>query len=85
MWKGVEEFLDHIRANGYFQTNRNRQNKYWMYESINDALKESFYRDPAVAGQIADIEQRVLDAELSSFIAAKKLLDIYFDDKRHGN
>ena len=85
VWKGVEEYLDHIHANGYFRTNRNRQNKYWMYESINDALKESFYRDPAVAGQIADIERRVLDAELSSFIAAKKLLDIYFDDKRHGN
>ena len=85
VWKGVEEYLDHIHANGYFRTNRNRQNKYWMYESINDALKESFYRDPAVAGQIADIERRVLDAELSSFIAAKKLLDIYFDDKRRGN
>ncbi len=84
VWKGVEEFLDHIEANGYFQSNRNRQNKYWMYESINDALKDSFYRDPAVAAHLADVEQRVLDAKLSSFIAAKELLDIYFDDCRRG-
>lgn len=84
VWKGVEEFLDHIEFNGYFQSNRNRQNKYWMYESINDALKDSFYRDPAVAAHLADVEQRVLDAKLSSFIAAKELLDIYFDDCRRG-
>ncbi len=85
VWKGVEEFLDHTHANGYFQANRNRQNKYWMYESINDALKESFYRDPAVAAHIADVERRVLDARLSSFVAAKELLDIYFEDKKEGN
>ena len=84
VWKGVEEFLDHIESNGYFQSNRNRQNKYWMYESINDALKDSFYRDPAVAAHLADVEQRVLDAKLSSFMAAKELLDIYFDDCRRG-
>ena len=84
VWKGVEEFLDHIESNGYFQSNRNRQNKYWMYESINDALKDSFYRDPAVTAHLADVEQRVLDAKLSSFIAAKELLDIYFDDCRRG-
>ena len=84
VWKGVEEFLNHIESNGYFQSNRNRQNKYWMYESINDALKDSFYRDPAVAAHLADVEQRVLDAKLSSFIAAKELLDIYFDDCRRG-
>ena len=84
VWKGVEEFLDHIESNGYFQSNRNRQNKYWMYESINDALKDSFYRDPAVAAHLAEVEQRVLDAKLSSFIAAKELLNIYFDDCRRG-
>lgn len=78
VWKGVEEFLDHIEKNGYYDTNRNRQNKYWMYESINEALKSSFYRNPAVAERITEIERRVLEAKQSSFIAAKELLDIYF-------
>ena len=78
VWKGVEEYLDHIQANGYFRHNRNRQNKYWMYETINEALRSSFYRDPAVEGKIADYEQRVLDDKISSFIAAKELLDLSF-------
>ncbi len=81
VWKGVEEFLDHTERNGYFRHNRNRQNKYWMYESINEALRNSFYRDPEVERRIADYEERVLDAKISSFIAAKELLDIYFKDK----
>ena len=78
VWNGVEEYLDHIEANGYFQANRNRQNKYWMYETINETLKNAFYRNPEIEGRIAEVEQRVLGAKLSSFIAAKELLDIYF-------
>ena len=78
VWQGVEKYLQHIELNGYFMANRNRQNKYWMYETINETLKSSFYNNPDIESRLADIEQRVLDAKLSSFIAAKELLDIYF-------
>ena len=81
VWKGVEEFLDHIEANGYFRHNRNRQNKYWMYESINEVLRNSFYHDPAVEARVAEYEKRVLEDRISSFIAAKELLEIYFKDR----
>lgn len=80
VWKGVEEFLDHIHANGYFQHNRNRQNKYWMYETINEALRGSFYRDPAVEARIGEYEKRVLEDRISSFVAAKELLELYFKE-----
>lgn len=82
VWKGVEEYLDHIRANGYFALNRNRQNKHWMYETINEALRESFYRDPEVEQRIGDYEARVLGERMSSFVAAKELLELYFDKKK---
>ena len=78
VWQGVEQYLQHIELNGYFTSNRNRQNKYWMYETINETLKSSFYNNPEIEARMADVEQRVLDAKLSSFIAAKELLDIYF-------
>jgi LAO/AO transport system kinase len=81
VWKGVEEYIEHIEQNGYYAANRNRQNKYWMYESINEVLKSSFYQNPEIESRIADVEARVLDAKLSSFIAAKELLDIYFKEK----
>ncbi len=80
VWAGVLEFLEHIEGNGYFKHNRNRQNKYWMYESINEVLKSSFYQDPAVESHIKEYEDKVLNDKISSFIAAKQLLDIYFKD-----
>ena len=79
IWKGIEEYVEHIKRNGYFEHHRNEQNKYWMYESINEALKSHFYLNPEIEGRIADVEERVLSAKLSSFIAAKELLDIYFN------
>lgn len=78
VWQGVEKYLEHIELNGYFTANRNRQNKYWMYETINETLKSSFYNNPEIEAKMAEVEQRVLEAKLSSFIAAKELLDIYF-------
>ena len=78
VWQGVEQYLQHIELNGYFTSNRNRQNKYWMYETINETLKSSFYNNPEIESRMEEIERRVLDAKLSSFIAAKELLDIYF-------
>ena len=78
VWQGVEKYLEHIELNGYFTSNRNRQNKYWMYETINETLKSSFYNNPEIEAKMAEVEQRVLEAKLSSFIAAKELLDIYF-------
>ncbi|MBQ7297317.1 MAG: methylmalonyl Co-A mutase-associated GTPase MeaB, partial [Alistipes sp.] len=78
VWKGVEHYIDHIERNGYFRHNRNRQNKYWMYESINEALHTSFYHNPTIAARIEELEARVLEDKVSSFIAAKELLDLYF-------
>ena len=80
VWKGVEDYLDHIRANGHYTRNRNRQNKYWMYETIDEALRASFYRNPAIEERIGDYEERVLGDRLSSFVAAKKLLELYFKE-----
>ncbi len=78
VWKGIEEYVEHIERNGWFRRNRNRQNKYWMYETINEALRNSFYRNPAIEARIGELEQRVLEDKVSSFIAAKELLDLYF-------
>jgi|GEM_PF-5364574 len=50
VWKGVEEYLDHIQKNGYFQHNRNRQNKYWMYETDQRGAARKFLPRPGRGG-----------------------------------
>jgi LAO/AO transport system kinase len=49
-----------------------------MYESINEHLRDSFYQNAVVEGMLAQEEENVLNGKVTSFVAAKKLLDAYF-------
>ena len=51
-----------------------------MYESINDTLREKFYHNPAVEGMLGMTEQQVLNNEISSFVAAKRMMDLFLDN-----
>ena len=77
--KMIVRYIDHVKANGYFQYRRNEQAKYWMYESINELLKNGFYYNPTIRQMIASTEQDVLGGKMTSFVAAKKLIDKYYD------
>ncbi|MFI3318044.1 MAG: methylmalonyl Co-A mutase-associated GTPase MeaB [Rikenellaceae bacterium] len=79
VWKWIEEFIDTCKSNGYYTFNRNRQQKHWMYESINQALMSSFYDDPKIAALVDECEARVLSSTQSPFTAARELLDSYFE------
>lgn len=82
VWKTISNYLSHTNQNGYFQERRREQAKYWMYETINEQLRSSFYQNEVVKNIIDDKELQVLNDELSSFIAAKQLLDIYYQSKK---
>ena len=72
--------MQFTKKNGYFDYKRNEQAKYWMYESINDTLRDKFYNNPAVASRLATAEQQVLHNELSSFVAAKQMIDLFLEN-----
>lgn len=77
VWRMVFDYVDFVKANGYFAHRRNEQAKYWMYESINEALRDSFYHNPTIASLLSCKERQVLDGELTSFVAARQLLEVY--------
>lgn len=77
IWDMVDEYIEFTKKNGYFNYKRNEQAKYWMYESINDTLRDKFYNNPAVESMLTTTEQQVLNNELSSFVAAKKMIDLF--------
>lgn len=80
IWDMVDEYVAFVKANGYFDHRRNEQSKYWMYETINEQLRTSFYGNEKINTLLAGMEQRVLNADVTSFVAAKTLLDTYFDN-----
>lgn len=78
IWEMVQRYIDFVKGNKYFDVKRNAQSKYWMYETINEHLKANFYQNPEIQNLLVESEKKVLSDELSSFIAAKNLLDKYF-------
>ena len=79
IWDMVFQYIDFVKKNGYFDYRRNEQAKYWMYETINEHLRDSFYQDSLIAELLEIKEKEVLNGQTTSFSAAKKLLDIYFN------
>jgi LAO/AO transport system kinase len=79
IWNMVYEYMAFVRESGYFDYRRNEQSKYWMYESINEQLHNNFYQNPFIQPLLAEREQEVLNGKLTSFVAAKSLLDTYFE------
>jgi LAO/AO transport system kinase len=77
IWETVDEYLGHVKNNGYFQHRRNEQSKFWMYETINEQLRNDFYQNEQMSALLEESEKKVLKEEVSSFVAAKKLLDYY--------
>ena len=78
IWDMIDEYIAFVKENGYFDYRRNEQSKYWMYEAINEHLRDSFYNNEVVKSILADKERQVLEANLTSFVGARNLLDAYF-------
>src|SRR5665647_2908543 len=81
VWDMVERYVQYVKANHFFEHKRNSQSKYWMYETINEQLKAHFYQNDEIKHLLEVSEKQVLSNEISSFIAAKKMLDKYFGEK----
>lgn len=82
VWDMVYQYVDFVKHNGYFNYRRNEQSKYWMYETINEHLRGSFYNNPLIQQKLKASEDSVLAGTKTSFVAAKELLDTYFGTER---
>ncbi len=78
VWNMIEEYISFTKANEYFDYKRQCQSKYWMYESINEQLQNHFYQNEKIERMLKEYETMLLNDKISSFVAAKKLLDIYY-------
>lgn len=82
--KLIQDYISYTNANDFFKKNRGGQARYWMYESINESLKNSFYQNEKIRNELDSIEEKVVNGEMNSFFAAKSLLKL-FDEINSGN
>lgn len=82
IWDKIEEYFSLVRGNGYYQRRRREQARFWMYESINESLKEMFYENPSIEKILPEYEESVLEGKMDSFAAAGELIERFHDKER---
>jgi LAO/AO transport system kinase len=83
VWTAVEAYRTAVEANGYFDANRREQAQYWFKERIAAELQTVFYSHPDVQAALQHIEPKVLNGQISPFVAAAMVLKAFgtTDDK----
>jgi LAO/AO transport system kinase len=78
IWESMVEYLETIKQNNYFQNRRIEQSKYWLHQTIQENLLSNFYENKRLGYLLNHVENEVLAGKISSFEAARMLLDEYF-------
>ena len=77
VWEMINAYLIFTKDNGYFERKRNEQAKYWLHESLKNKLQDVFFHHPQVAAELQVMEQKVKTNEISPFIAANHLINLW--------
>ena len=77
IWKLILEYTEMTKENGYFSKNRKNQNEFWLTQTIENALKKSFYTNPYVKTELNNQLKLIEQEKITPFKAAENILSIY--------
>ena len=72
----VQEYFELTKSNNYFLEKRSAQNKYWLLSTINQHLKDNFYKNPTIKKALEKEVENLQNSKTTPFNAAKRLLDL---------
>jgi LAO/AO transport system kinase len=73
----LKEYQEKMKASGQWKIQRERQNNYWLMESLTESLQKDFFDHPAIKKRIITFEKEVALGKISPFKAAEELLKLY--------
>ena len=79
VWQIISDYIDLTKKTSYFEDQRNKQNKFWFLETINQKLKDEFYANASIKNELTKLLQKVELQQITPFVAANKLLDSYHE------
>jgi LAO/AO transport system kinase len=77
IWETIKQFFDTTKDHGYFEINRQNQNKYWLLQTINELLKLHFFEVDSVKENLEKMMTQVAKEKISPFRAAELLMAVY--------
>lgn len=81
IWTTIENFVNQTFSTGFFKTNRSRQNKEWLHQTIEELLKRDFYKTDFIKHQLVELEKQVANGNRNAVEVAKELLENYYQEK----
>ncbi|GLU44168.1 methylmalonyl Co-A mutase-associated GTPase MeaB [Allomuricauda sp. NBRC 101325] len=75
IWEMVQQFVDHTKSNGFFENNRQQQNKNWFLQTVDDYIKQYFHQKETFKTEQSRLLTEIEEHKISPFYAAKILLD----------
>jgi LAO/AO transport system kinase len=84
-WVMIVQFENHVKKNGAFEKNRNRQQISWIHEQVNYLLKLTMYQSPLVKIRMNELEKKVLSMEITASDAAESILKTMLSELKKSN
>ena len=75
VWEEIEKYKKLVDTNGYFDKNRNQQQIQWMYNNINEELKQLFYGSKNIANHLSILEKDIISSKISPVKAAQLIIE----------
>jgi LAO/AO transport system kinase len=77
VWDMILEFWQTSDAAGELQHAREAQRLAWLRQLIQEGLQARFHAHPGVKAAMPDIESQVADQHITTYTAAKRVLDLF--------
>ena len=77
VWTTLTEYIAHLRASDVFASQRAKQARHWLRETIDHALQQDFYANANVQAALPDLEEQVARGNESAYAAAQQLIAAY--------
>ncbi|HRZ41471.1 MAG TPA: methylmalonyl Co-A mutase-associated GTPase MeaB [Bacteroidales bacterium] len=81
IWETIGNYSTFAKDSGYFTRRREEQQLLTIRETIHEEIENHFYRHPEILKHLPEYEQLVQKQQISGYVAARKLLDLYFSRK----
>lgn len=77
IWEMILDYIEKNVISGHFHNKRKRQNRNWLYESIEERLKSEFFQNEIMAPEIEKFVIKVMADTISPFHAAEQLVGMF--------
>ena len=78
VWECISLYMEKALATGYKTQNRQRQQKKWLYQYMEQYVTAHFFQHETIRKMLPQFEEQVMQGKKSSFLAAEELLRLYY-------